>query len=182
MEEVINQKITRLNAKINESLTKLNTPMLQEAQMLIDDLRDFLREKGQEILRPSAERLITTLRSSAPLTKEDIDTLEKWFVGDVEYYTKLENNFNDWLTEVRRLTTVMNTYSKYSTGEEIKIINMARATLIDLKQTMNDIQRYVEARERVEKFKKSMVSAQLDRSTRDWLADMIEFQLRAAGF
>ena len=113
---------------------------------------------------------------------EDIQQIEKWLIGDAEYYTEIENNFNDWVEECKRLQNLLGLYTHPEIAtDEIKLFKL-NALLTDLKHTLDDVIRYVEAQDRISRFRSSIAAGTLNKETKKWLADMINRQLAFSEF
>lgn len=106
-----------LASLVEEGTSKLDSEAFMQVLGEVNDLQNALREQCQELMRPEAQALIAKLKSGKALSKDDIGVLRRWIVGDAEHYVKLENNFNDWVEEVKRLNKVIASYQKPSLDE-----------------------------------------------------------------
>ena len=111
LNNAIHDKVRMLTDELSKSLISLDADELETASIPIVELREDVREAIQENLRGTAEQIITKLKKDENLSYEDISYIEKWIVGDAEYYTEIENNFNDWVQECKRLQSLLNGYT-----------------------------------------------------------------------
>ena len=178
MEAKISESLRMLTTELDSSLNTLNGDDLEKASLPLDQLMENVREAIQENLSEPAKLIINKLRRDQQLTYEETKMVEKWIVGDAEYYSRIENNFNDWVQECKRLHSLLSTHTISSVE---KLLNL-NALLADLKNTLNDIIRYVEARDRVKMFQSSIGTGSISRDTKNSLAEMIEQQLYSYEF
>lgn len=178
----ISDRVELLKNQLETSLRSLNSDQLESASLPLGDLRNILRETIQEKLRDPIESIVRKLKRDEELLPEDIQKIEKWLIGDAEYYTEIENNFNDWVEECKRLQNLLGLYTHSEIeNDEIKLFKL-NALITDLKFTLDDVKRYIEAKDRVKRFRESIAAGTLDKESKKWLADMISRQLAFAEF
>lgn len=178
----ISDNVELLKSQLETSLRSLNTDQLESASLPIGDLRNVLRETIQEKLRDPIEDIVRKLKRDENLLPDDIQKIEKWLIGDAEYYTEIENNFNDWVGECKRLQNLLGLYTHSDIeNDEIKLFKL-NALITDLKYTLDNVIRYVGAKDRVKRFRGSIAAGTLDKDSKKWLADMITRQLAFAEF
>lgn len=96
------------------------------------------------------------------MTKEELKFIKLWVVGDAEYYVKLENNFNDWLLELKR---IVDEIAKINDPEpNFETASHLRAILEDGKRVIYDIAYFLKKKERIANFEEA--SLELDREER----------------
>jgi len=178
----ISGRIRLLIDGLNTGLRSLDGDALETASLPLNQLRNDVRETIQENLREPAKNIINKLKRDSPLSSEDLHMIQRWLVGDAEYYTEMENNFNDWIEECKRLRGKLEFYTSSSLERDEASLFKLGALLTDLKFTLDDIIRYVEARDRIRRFKSSIGAGSLDRETKKWLAEMIKGQLASGEF
>ncbi len=178
MGENLSDKILVVITKIDDSLTGFDKSAIENSMEPLMELRNDLKKTIHENFKEPVERCIIKLRKNEDLSPLEMQMIEKWLVGDAEYYIKLENNLMDWLTECKRLCTVIVSY--YS-DEEIDIdddkLYDLSAYLTDLQGTLDDILRYYQAMNRIDQFKKFVETKTLTYETKKSLADMMERRL-----
>lgn len=178
----ISSGIKRLIDELGVGLRSLDGDALQTASLPLTDLRNELREVIQEKLREPTKDIMKKLKRDKDLSPGDLHLIEKWIVGDAEYYTEMENNFNEWVEECKRLRTSLEYYTSSSLEKDEVNLFKLNALITDLKFTLDDVIRYVEAKERIRRFRESIGTGTLDRETKKWLADMIKRQLASGEF
>lgn len=145
---------------------------------ILSELEAQSREYVQEATKSEINRVIKKLGSTQPLTGEEHELIKTWLVGDAEYYTKLENNFGDWLSELKRLTDEIE-----KTGgatSDFKTALHLQALLKDAIRTTWDIYHYLEHKERIDNFTES--TQELDSEERNILIDILKQKLGSADF
>jgi len=91
--------------------------------------------------------IIGKLENNQPLTDAEKQTVKLWVVGDAEGYIKMENSFQDWLQEYRRLLEVI-AAGEGQTGSVQELVEM-HGVLEDAIRVADAVAHYLEARERV---------------------------------
>jgi len=178
----ISERIKALRGDLEKGLRSLDADLLETASAPLAGLQNEVRETFQENLRKKAKEIISKLKWNKPLSSEDMQIIEKWVVGDAEYYTEIENNFNDWVEECKRLDHLLGSYTSSDiNSDEIRLLKL-NALLTDLKYTLEGVTRYVASRDRVDRFRQSMGSGELDKETKKWLAGMIKEQLASSEY
>ena len=91
--------------------------------------------------------IIGKLENNQPLTEAEKQTVKLWVVGDAEGYVKMENNFQDWLQEYRRLMDKIAGWEG-KTGSIQELVEV-HGVLEDAIKVADDVAHYLEDRERV---------------------------------
>jgi type I site-specific restriction endonuclease len=178
----ISERVKKLVGELDNHLKNFNAEEIEVLGVPLNDLRDEIREAIQENMREPAERLIRKLKKNEDLTLQEIQTIERWIVGDAEYYAKVENNLLDWMGECKRLCSVLDSYAFQGVEKDDNKLLSLGAVLTDLKCTLDDVIRYSEAMNRVDRFRSSIGAGKLTSETKKWLAEMLERQLASAEF
>jgi len=110
-----------INDKLERGLSGLDLEALEATKDPLTDLRNHIRESLQANLREPISDIIRKLKRDEPISVEDLKTIEKWLVGDAQYYTEIENNFQDWKNECKRLITILNNYSSPDYVEDTRL-------------------------------------------------------------
>jgi hypothetical protein len=116
-------------------------------------LTEALREGYQTSIQDQVGSLIDKMSANAKLTEDDLATMESFIVGDAEAYTRLETNFPDWVTELSRLVAVLGAMSN---GLQRRSWLDALGEVEDAHRVLNDICNYLQQKERVTRFRKSV--------------------------
>jgi hypothetical protein len=173
----ISDRLNELITKLDETLKRYDAAALETESTPIDELLDDIQASVQEKLRDSVECLVTKLKADEYLSSEDKDDIEKWLVGDAEYYTRIENNLLDWVAECKRLFNVLKTYSSADVEEDKNKLLGLGAVLTDLKFTLSDVIRYSKALNQVDQVR-SMVSVGIpNKESKQKIAELIEQKL-----
>ncbi len=116
-------------------------------------LTEALRAGYQTSIQAQVLGLIDKLRADAPLTPSDLAMAESFIVGDAEAYTRLENNFDEWVAELGRLVGVLGGMSGSLQGSGWLD---ALGEVEDAHRVLNDICNYLQQKERVTRFRKTV--------------------------
>ncbi len=135
-----------------------------------------LRETQQELWSAEAETALEHLEKNQPLTPADVEVIRVFLVSDAEHYLAVENNYNDWLDELRRLMDDMVGRAETPGREPLGEL---RGVVKDAIRLAPDIRNYLEERRRVEKFNLALHTA--DPTSRAALARVLKEQLHTPG-
>ncbi len=182
MNENFSNRVKGMVDELDKVLVSYNAELVEEATAPLSDVLDDIRELIQQNLAGAAQRVIRKLRSNQDLSYDDLRTIQKWIVGDAEYYAKMENNMMDWVGECRRLCHVLSDFSYENIEQDDARLFTLAALLTDLKHTLYDVARYSEAMNRADRFKETIGRGQIDQQTRRWLADLMERQLYSSEY
>ena len=178
----IADKIKIINNDLLKGLDNNNLESLESAKVPLNQLSDHIREAIQGHLRENIKEIIKKLRKDKDISGEDLKTIEKWMIGDAEYYTKIENNFKEWVNECKRLCNTLAGYTSEKSSEDVTSLFTLNALLIDLRFTLEDVIRYLDFSNRVNQFMDSINSGTINKEDKKILADLIEQQLYSEEF
>ena len=132
--------------KFNEDFSKLgsdrSTGDFWNLSMTMQEYEIQLREYIQDTTRREIETIIKKLQSNAPLSGSDLDYIKLWIIGDAEYYVQLENNYQDWLDEIKRLGKEIR--STHSENPDFKTAAKLRALMLDGIRVLGSIVFYLQ--------------------------------------
>lgn len=137
---------------------------------VLQDTDVLLREHVQRITENDLNKVIRKLKDGQDLTSEDLSRLELWIVGDAEAYNKMENNFSDWVSELKRLQGEIDTYK--SDQPSIETVLPLRGLLRDAIGVLSNMIFFLQQKERVQNFKQSM--GQLTDEDKEMLVRLLE--------
>ncbi len=101
------------------------------------------------------------------MTNDEIALIKAWIIGDAIGYTKMENNFQDWIDEYKRLENAVADYeNKECSPEELFKFH---GILEDANMVTYDIAYFLENQDRIKKFE-TAVSGGLEDRARGFLA------------
>ncbi len=135
--------------------------------------RDRAREDLQEATAREMRPIIKKLENNEPLTDAEKNLVRLWMVGDAEAYTRLEDDYREWLDEFRRLSRAL----KEAEGQQGSVPELLNAygLLEDAVRVAADIQFYLEEKERVAKFEQAVKA--LDKADSKLLASILKEKL-----
>jgi hypothetical protein len=169
---------TKINASFDAAQKNNDAASYQRLATDVSEYEIQLREYIQEITKREISRIIQKLENQKEISAEELKFIKLWIVGDAEYYTRLENNFNDWLAEVRRVIGEIN---KINAAEpDFETASRLRAMLEDGKRVMYDIAFFLEKKERETKFTEATL--ELDSEEKDLLAKLLKSKLASKEF
>ncbi len=145
---------------------------------MMSDLDILLREYLQDETSTDIKKIIDKLKDHTPLNAQEVKQVKLWIVGDAEYYTKLENNFEDWRQELNRLIKEISRYAK--NDPDIETAMTLRGLLRDGINLLAEINFFLEQKERVSKFETNI--GQLDEEDRAALIEVLQQKLKSWDF
>ncbi len=148
----------------------------QRAGSVLNESKNIVREEFQKETSAQIKEIIRKLSGQEPVSDQDMGLIKLWIVGDAEGYTKMENDFQDWLDEYERLRTVLNDYeNKECTAEDLL---KRHGILQDATRVNYDIANFLEQKNRIQKFESAM-SGSLDKDGRNFLARILSDKLNS---
>ncbi len=170
------EKELELVGEYRQSMARDTGPgVLDALSHSLTNLDHSLREKMQEETRADMERIIRVLERGGGLSPQQDELIRAWMVGDAEAYVKVENNFDDWTTELNRLLDVITA----ARGKPLSPAQMTelQASVRDAMRTAADIHYYQEQRVRVRRFRDATAGgSQVDKK---FLARMLRSKLES---
>ncbi len=109
--------------------------------------KNGIRQAIEQATTEAVAAIIGKLENNQPLTEAEKQTVKLWVVGDAEGYVKMENNFQDWLQEYRRLLDVIADWEG-KTGSVQELVEV-HGVLEDAIKVADAVAHYLEDRERV---------------------------------
>lgn len=170
------QKELELIGTYRQSMGRETEPgTLNALSHSLTNLDHSLREKMQEETRDDIRKIIKALERGADLTPQDKDLIRIWMVGDAEFYTKVENNFDDWTAELNRLLDVIAS-AQSKTLSPVQMTEL-QAMVRDAMRTAGDVRFYQEQRVRLERFRHA--TADWSQEDKTFLARMLRSKLES---
>ncbi|UCC94744.1 MAG: hypothetical protein JSW40_08000 [Candidatus Omnitrophota bacterium] len=139
-----------ISKTMSEAQDKMTSESFMQVSVSLSHNKDDARETIQEVTSQSIKDVIGKLEKGSQLTAEELDCVRLWIIGDAEGYTEMENDFQEWLKEYRRLATVLAGYENrpIPTKELVKV----HGVLEDAVRVSADIGNFLEKKERIKKF------------------------------
>jgi hypothetical protein len=117
--------------------------------------------------------IIGKLENNQPLNEAEKQTVKLWIVGDAEGYVKMENNFQEWLAEYRRLLDIIADWEG-KTGSVQELVEV-HGMLEDAIKVADDVAHYLEDQERVARCEAAL--SNLNAEDNKFMAGMLKSML-----
>ena len=162
--------------KMANAREKMSEGAFQQAGSALSQAKNIVREEAQQKSSPEIKKILKKLQSGAHLSAEEIALIKAWIVGDAAEYTKMENNFQDWISEYERLQKTLAVYEdKNCSFEELLTLH---GILEDATRVSYDIANFLENKERIRKFE-AAVGDGIDEHERDVLVNILIGKLQS---
>ncbi|MEX1298037.1 MAG: hypothetical protein AB1Z81_03455, partial [Desulfotignum sp.] len=148
----------------------------QQAGSVLSQAKNMAREEAQKKSSPEIKKILNKLQSDEQISAEEIALIKAWIVGDASEYTKMENNFQDWVSEYERLQKSLASYENKDCS--FKELLMLHGILEDATRVSYDIANFLENKERIRKFE-SAVGDGIDAREREILANVLIGKLQS---
>ncbi len=125
-----------------DDLTRVSSELVQ--------LKDKVREELQASTAEDITRILKKLAKQELLTPDERALVGFWIVGDAEGFTKMEEDFNEWQEEFRRLSGAIESYMGQSPSPQV--LMEAHGLLEDAIRVAADISFFLEKKDRLERF------------------------------
>jgi len=119
-----------------------------------------LREYIQAETGTDLKLVISKLRSGRDLDAEEMELIKLWIVGDAQYYTQLENNVQEWESELKRLIAEINKYK--DAPASVETASYLRGLFRDGSRVITDIFYYLEQKDRIARFQEATWKTDFD--------------------
>jgi hypothetical protein len=162
-------------SKVMEVSAQSSADDLDRAGAALATAKNQVREIIQDLTGPQMEAIITKLEKRASLTQEEKDCVRSWIIGDAESYTRMENHLQAWLQEFKALQDAVKGYE----GREVTVQDLLNlhAVLEDAVRVAANIEGFLEKKERIERFERSIQS--LDKEDVPFIVDILKKQLES---
>lgn len=165
--------VTKKMANAKETMSE---GAFQQAGSALSQAKNIVREEAQKKTSPEIKEILKKLKSDEHLSAGDIVLIKAWIVGDAAGYTKMENNFQDWISEYERLCKSLTIYeNKDCSFEELMTLH---GILEDATRVSYDIANFLENKERIRKFE-AAVGDGIDKGERDALINILIGKLQS---
>jgi hypothetical protein len=163
-----------MNFNVTKSMANARNVMLegafQQAGSSINDTKNMVREVAQKKTAVEIKNIIDKLKSKKSMADYEVSLIKAWMIGDAIAYTKMENNFQDWLDEYERLENSLAEYeNKDCTPEELFMLH---GILEDASRVSYDIAYFLENQDRIKRFEEA-VAGDLNENGREILAKIL---------
>jgi hypothetical protein len=172
------QIIKKLNDDYEQTMAKNAGEAYSRLSTIFEELGSYLREYTQDLTKNDIKKIIQKLKGGEAITDEDKEQIKLWVVGDAEYYAKMENNFEDWKGELKRIIDEIN---KFRTDDpDIVEASQLRALLRDGSRVLADMFYYIQQKDRLDQFNQSIQD--IDSDERDILIRLLEQKIKSQDF
>lgn len=174
----LNEVLNRVQQESDKLSKTPQSEALMRFSALLGTFERELREAVQSLTQKDIIKIIDKLKMGEGLTADDHAVLKLWIVGDAEHYTKLENNYEDWQKELKRL--VGEICSLGGRDLDISTAMHLRALIYDATRVMDDLIYFTQHKERLGRFVEA--TQELDREERFHLVQILEQKLKSERF
>lgn len=164
---------------MSEARRTMRTELFQKAGSALSQAKDAVREEIQKTTSDRIRMIIDKLESNGRINAADLELIRLWIVGDAESYIKMENDFENWLTEFQRLQDEAAKMESYDMNEQD--LFRAHGVLQDAVRLTYDIANYLENKERVQKFESAMGDG-IDNDERSMMAQVLKRKLLSSEY
>jgi hypothetical protein len=140
-------------------------------------LDSLCRESFQETLRDAYDVIAEKLDKGTPLDGNERNAVELLFTGEAKYYLKTENNFHDWLAELKRLVGELDGRRSQGVANLADLMHV-QALCRDAMHVLPELLYFLREKERVKLFQESL-SGEISREEGRLLARMIRDLMRS---
>ena len=172
-------KLKNITNTMAEATRTMGSESFQKVASALSAARDAIREEIQKETSDRIKVIIDKLENKGPINATDLDLIRLWIVGDAESYTKMENDFENWLTEFQRLQDEIAKMESYNMNE--KDLFNAYGKLEDTLRLTYDIANFLENKERIQKFESAMGDG-IDKGERTMLAQVLRRKLQSSDY
>lgn len=170
--------IDKLKEEYRQSLDRDTGEAYSRLSTFFEELNGVVRERIQELTAEEIKAVIKKLEKDEALSNEDKEKIRLWIVGDAEYYTQLENNYDDWKKELDRLVREI---EKLNVQEpDVPTLFSLQALLRDGSRVLADIFYFKEQQDRLKKFLDS--TKEIDPEERRLLIQILQQKLDSFQF
>jgi hypothetical protein len=170
----INISSTMSNAK-----AVLTEGAFQAVGSKLSQARQMIRYEIRKSTSPLMIGIINKLQSNSSLNDKEISLVRAWIVGDAESYLKMENDFENWLTEYERLQQELVSYEQKSCNTDE--LWQLHGLLEDAARTSYDIANFLEKQGRIKRLEKVLADG-IDDEEREKLTKILISRLQSDDF
>lgn len=171
----IQETIAKIKSQYESATNNPSTTQYWNLSSTLDELEGGLREHMQATTKDQITQIINSLETSQNLSPDDVELIKLWLVGDADYYLQMENNYNDWLVELKRL---IGEYEKIDEENlDITKASKLRAEALDGVRVLGDIVFFLKQKERVKNFESSV--EEIDPQERRFIIDILKGKIKS---
>ncbi len=138
--------------------------------------KDRVRQAIEQATASALAAIIPKLDHNQPLTEAEKQIVKLWVVGDAEGYLEMENSYNDWLQEYRRLKDVI-AGCETQAGSIDELVEI-HGVLEDAIKVADAMAHYLDDKERVTRFENALNN--LNAESNKFIANVLKSMLASA--
>ena len=171
----LNEALKLISSRVSEARQGGDSGSYLRLGAVLAEMKNVCRETLQLMTRDKANEIIKKLKGNLPISADDLQVVRLWIIGDVEQYVRGENNFEDWLKEVDRLSEEIKKLDGRMLDDQG--VKGLQALLVDLDRTIQDIIQYLTDKERIATFENA--TQDIDPDERKTLVDILSRKLES---
>lgn len=157
---------------IEDAMRRPSAASFEGLEQQVGRLEIEVREMQQALVADDARRALTALKSGKDLTPDQRAVLRALVVGDAESYLHMENNLNEWLTELQRLAGEMH---RLAGATSARALGELRGVVRDAVRLLPSIRAYMDEKCRLDRFDSALDN--LDDANRQLLVHVVNEML-----
>lgn len=158
---------------MNQAVEAPDAEEFNRLSNVFQNRKSAVREKIQAMTSKEVKGIIKKLSEGGDLDKAEMDLVKLWIVGDAESYSKMENNFEDWIAEFKWLESLIS--EQELSTEEIQDLFRVQGILEDASRLAINIGYYLETKERIRRFEEATANPSL--MDRDLIVKILSLKL-----
>lgn len=172
------QIIQKLNKDYAALMQQDDGNAYSKLSTIFEELDALARETMQEMGKEEMKKIIQKLEKGTALTQEEQEHVRLWIVGDAAYYAKMENNVEDWKSELERLMHELNSLKVRHL--DVETLCKLRGLFRDGARVIADLFFYAEQQSRLNKFNEAVQD--IDEEEQGLLIGLLKQKIKSADF
>ena len=165
--------LSRLAFDINSDIGE---GRLHQISLELAKLDDDLREGIQEETSVEMAEIIGKLDDDDEITPEELALIRIWMVSDAEFYVQLENDFHDWISEINRLFSHINSLNQRELTPES--MGQISGSIRDALRVIADVVFFRQQEQRIQRFERA--TRTLDSEDKQHLSRLLRQKFRSS--
>ncbi|TWT44139.1 hypothetical protein RAS1_05470 [Phycisphaerae bacterium RAS1] len=169
--------IEMVKSAAEQALAHESAEGMEMVERQLAHVESSVRELQQTFWCTEIKAAIRNLENGRPLTPQDKQVVRHFIVSDAEHYLRVENNYGDWVQELRRL---LGSIAAAAPGVTRETIGELRGTIKDAQRVIPDIRNYLDEQRRLDIFEEQI--DKLDEQSRGVLVRLLREKLTMPNF
>jgi hypothetical protein len=161
---------------MNQAISNPDAEEFNRLSNVFQNRKSAIREKIKAMTAQEVRGVMRKLTENRGLSKDELDLVKLWIVGDAEAYAKMEDKYEDWIQEFKRLESVMK--EAESGPEEVRDLFRGQGILEDASRIAIHIGYFLETKERIRRFEEA--TADLAGMDRDLIVKILKLKLSSS--